>query len=104
MKFGNESGIEPSASLVAHELSSACDHYEAAWNAGSRPQLEHYLSGSSDVERSALFRALLTLELYFRRTSGEEPRPEEYIPRFPEHAEIIVREFKNRQQRQPIDV
>ena len=39
--------------------------------------------------RAALFRALLELELAYRRQIGERPTPEEYRGRFPEHVAVI---------------
>ncbi len=43
--------------------------------------------------RTALFRELLVLELTYRFRGGERPTPEEYLRRFPAHAELIAAVF-----------
>ena len=66
-----------------------CDRFEAAWKAGRRPPIEDYLGEVPEPVRAVLLRALLELELAYRRQNGERPTPEEYRCRFPEHAAAI---------------
>ncbi|MBV8234093.1 MAG: protein kinase [Acidimicrobiia bacterium] len=85
---------EPLPSWSARlRVERACDHFEAAWLAGRRPRLEDHLGATAEPERSALLRELLALELAYRRRSGEQPTPEEYRLRFPEHVELIDKVF-----------
>ena len=70
-------------------VEAMCDRFEAAWKAGRRPPIEDYLGEVPEAGRTLLVRALLELELTYRRESGERPTPEEYQCRFPEHVAVI---------------
>ena len=70
-------------------LEALCDRFEAAWKAGRRPRIEDDLREVPEAVRAVLFRALLELELAYRRQHGERPTPEEYQCRFPEHVAVI---------------
>jgi serine/threonine protein kinase/tetratricopeptide (TPR) repeat protein len=70
-------------------VEAMCDRFEAAWKAGRRPPIEDYLREVPEPGRAALLRALLELELAYRRQHGEGPTPEEYQSRFPEHVAVI---------------
>src|SRR5262249_16686426 len=52
---------------------------------------EAYLGGAGEEDRPALLRELLALDLAYRRRAGEAPRAEEYLRRFPAHADLIHR-------------
>jgi WD40 repeat protein len=67
----------------AQRLQAVCDRFERAWQAGLRPQLEDYLGDTPELERSALVRELIALEIAYRRKAGEQPQPDEYRARFP---------------------
>jgi serine/threonine-protein kinase len=71
----------------------ACDAFEAAWRAGQSPRIEASLAGVPAAERAAFLRELLAAELELRRARGEEPRPGDYLRRFPDHAALIDRLF-----------
>jgi serine/threonine-protein kinase len=60
-----------------------CDRFEAAWKAGQRPRIEDHLAAVPEAERPALLRELILLEVDYRRLAREQPRPEEYLGRFP---------------------
>jgi serine/threonine-protein kinase len=47
----------------AQRLKAVCDRFERAWQAGLRPQLEDYLGDTPELERSALVRELIALEI-----------------------------------------
>jgi predicted Ser/Thr protein kinase len=64
--------------------------FEEAWERGERPRIEDYLAGVSEPARTDLLRHLLVIELQRRRGSGEQPTPEEYRARFPEHSGLIA--------------
>jgi serine/threonine-protein kinase len=77
----------------ARQLDAACVRFEAAWAAHERPDLEAYLSGVPEADRTALLRELLALELVYRRRAGEVVRPEDYLSRFASHADVIASAF-----------
>jgi WD40 repeat protein/tRNA A-37 threonylcarbamoyl transferase component Bud32 len=83
--------LDPSQLAFIDEL---CDRFEAAWPApGSdspRPRIEEFLGDLRDPSRSKLLRELLALEVAYRREAGENPTPEEYQHRFPEHAGLMI--------------
>jgi len=47
----------------AQHMNAVCDRFERAWQAGLRPQLEDYLGDTPELERSALVRELIALEI-----------------------------------------
>jgi WD40 repeat protein/serine/threonine protein kinase len=71
----------------------ACDCFEAAWKAGGRPRIEDHLDEAAGPERAALLRELVPLDVSYRQREGQEPTPEEYRRRFPEHVEVIDAAF-----------
>ena len=75
-----------SPSLVGR-LESVCDRFEDAWRDGDRPSLEEFWEGR--VDGPDLLRELLVIEVLYRMRSGERPRPDEYLARFPGHESTI---------------
>ena len=73
------------------QLESICDRFEDAWRDGDRPSLEQFTDGYDD--QPELLRELLVLDLAYRKRSGESPRAEEYLERFPTHAAMIKAHF-----------
>jgi serine/threonine-protein kinase len=65
-----------------------CDRFEDAWKAGQRPRIEDYLGAASEPERCKLLEELLQVELAYCRRRGETLVLEEYLRRFPAHAEL----------------
>ncbi len=75
---------EPSVPLSQLlRVEQACRRFEAAWKAGGRPSIRDFLSGAAEGDRAALLQELIHLEVHYRRTGGEEPRPREYLDLFP---------------------
>jgi WD40 repeat protein/tRNA A-37 threonylcarbamoyl transferase component Bud32 len=74
-------------------LDAPCQRFEAAWQAGQRPDLEAYLGEVGEEDRPALLGELLVLELVYRHRAGEAPRAEDYLGRFPAHADLIHKAF-----------
>jgi tetratricopeptide (TPR) repeat protein/tRNA A-37 threonylcarbamoyl transferase component Bud32 len=72
---------------TSEEIEAACDAFEAAWQAalagGPRPAIEDRLAGVAEPMRLVLLRELVLYEVYYRARAGEEPRPEDYLGRFP---------------------
>jgi serine/threonine-protein kinase len=71
----------------------ACERYEGDWHAGRRPRIEQFLADDPGPDRPALLRELLALELELRRDAGEQPGPQEYRARFPEHGAAVADAF-----------
>ncbi len=69
----------------------ACSDFEMALAAGSRPDISGYLKDTSDAHRASLLTRLILIELRHRAESGESPRLDEYIRRFPDAREAIER-------------
>src|SRR5262249_55378593 len=73
---------------------AACDRFEAAWQSGRRPHIEDFLGPAPEPARAHLLRALLLLELTYRRRQGAAPLPDEYLGRFPGHAALVGAAFE----------
>jgi tetratricopeptide (TPR) repeat protein len=78
----------PSLDVVA-EIDAACDRFESEWQAGRRPRMEAYLAAASERARGGLLAELLRVEIAHRAAQGETLLPQDYTPRFPEHASMI---------------
>jgi serine/threonine-protein kinase len=82
--------IEPAPSqsgslsaTLARRVDQACNRFERAWQSGAPPQIEDFLSASSDAEHTALLHELILLDIDYRRQHGQEPQPHDYASRFP---------------------
>jgi serine/threonine-protein kinase len=77
---------DPESEYLALEwqVDAVCLRFEAAWQAGQRPDLEAYLADAQEPLRSALLRELIALDIEYRRRAGESPSLEDYRDRFPE--------------------
>jgi len=84
------------------QIDRACEHFQAAWEAGKQPRIEDYLAAASDNCRSELLQRLVAQELICRSRSGETPTPEEYERRFPADASTVRQAF-SRSPRSPAD-
>src|SRR5262245_57203578 len=65
------------------------------WRSGERVSVETYLQQDPALfaDHEALLEVLLA-EVMLREELGEQPRPDEYIARFEEHAAEILRLFE----------
>jgi tetratricopeptide (TPR) repeat protein/tRNA A-37 threonylcarbamoyl transferase component Bud32 len=86
-------GIEALTGRAAGRVEQACLRFEDLWLGGARPRIEEFLQDVGGMERRVLACELILLDLYFRRQGGDQPRPEEYRDRFPEHADQISAAF-----------
>jgi Flp pilus assembly protein TadD len=77
----------------ARHLASLCAGFEAGWQAEQRPRLETFLTGVAELDRPALLRRLLTVELAARSRRGETPAPDEYRERLPGCSTLIDEVF-----------
>ncbi len=90
---------EPSSLLdglpedAVFRLEEVCCRFEQSWQAGNSPRPEDYLDGAEGVERLAVLRELLRLDLCYRRRAGEGPSAQDYARRFPEAAALLTELF-----------
>jgi serine/threonine-protein kinase len=77
-------------------IDNACDQFEAAWQAGERPELESFLAPYTGHIRTQLFRELLVLELDLRSELGEKPDRAVYRLRFRDHSSLVDEVFGSR--------
>jgi serine/threonine-protein kinase len=68
---------------VINRIDALCDEFESAWQSGGRPQLEQFLSDAGAGAESTLLLELVALEVEYRTRSGDRPRLDEYVARFP---------------------
>src|SRR5262249_24252330 len=65
---------EPDQALsVLEEIDAVCDRFEAEWQSYSRPEIRSYLAEVQEGARRRLLRELLRVDIFYRRTRGEEP-------------------------------
>jgi len=65
-------------------VDEACDRFEAAWRAGTRPDISEHLHRAAEADASVLLRELVLLDIEFRRRHGQLPKPDDYATRFPD--------------------
>ncbi len=74
-------------------LEEICCRFEQSWQAGRRPRPEEFLAGDEGVERLAVLRELLRLDVCYRRRVGETPAARDYATRFPNAADLLSEMF-----------
>lgn len=86
----------PQLSLI-EQVDAECDRYEAAFRARQNPRMEVFLETVAPSVRTALFRALLELDIELRKGQGERPVVSDYEERFPEEGSRIQAIFEEAQ-------
>ncbi len=76
-------GRDNSSVLTIRALERACDRFETQWRSPGRPSIEDYLADTAGPPRARLLRELIALDVTYRRSTGEQPEPDEYRDRFP---------------------
>jgi serine/threonine protein kinase len=84
---------EPSESGVPCEFDEIRERFQRAWRDGGRPDLRAFLDAVVPEARPRLFRELLPIDCECAERAGAAPVIEDYVRRFPEHADWIVAEF-----------
>lgn len=88
----------PAGKTVSNAFDTRFEHvclaFEEAWNVGRQPRLEDYLRATVKPDRSALLKALLLIELVYRRRFGQQPTEQEYRVRFADDCESVVSAFR----------
>ncbi len=91
---------DPSLPLSALErIDRVCLDFEAAWKAGTVPQIEPFLGDATGQQRAELLKELLLLELDYRRRNAETPDIIEYQRRFPQDGELLEAVFAHSAER-----
>lgn len=74
---------------IAHKVDACCDRFEALFNSGQRPNIDDFLTETSEPARSQLFRSLLELEVELRSRAGDQPQRDDYAERFADRVTVI---------------
>jgi WD40 repeat protein/serine/threonine protein kinase len=69
---------------LARVLEQVCDRFESAWQSGTEPHLEDYLSDALPALRPGLLRELILLDIHHRQSRGQVCSTAFYRQRFPE--------------------
>jgi serine/threonine protein kinase len=83
-----ELGAEALLRIVRH-----LERFEHAWKQGEPIPLEQLLREAETASRAVLFEQALSIELACRRRGGEAPGAAEYLDRFPEYRETVMKAF-----------
>lgn len=70
------------------------NEFQQAWQAGVRPSVKAFLNRAPFEERTDLLTELLTLELEFRRRTGDTPELQEYVSTLPDYEQMLVKYFE----------
>ena len=73
------------------ELDEISDRFETAWHSGEPPHIEDFVEGVEEPLRSRLLQELVVLDLTYRQRVGKNPDRDEYLSRFPDDTEIVLR-------------
>ncbi len=68
---------------LARQQERLCTAFEAAWQAGQRPDMNDFLDQIDPSGHDELARELVLLDLTYRRQAGETPDLQAYADRFP---------------------
>jgi eukaryotic-like serine/threonine-protein kinase len=86
---GQDKDTQLDSTRIEQDVDEACDRFEAAWRAGTRPLIEDFLDGTTDMDRPVLLRHLLGLELDYRGGLNASDGQSVYRRRFPGHESLI---------------
>ena len=85
----------PNEESPARRRERLCTRFGTDWQAGQRPRIEDYLEEVENLERAALLRELVALELELRLVRGDRPVLQGYRDRFPEYLSLIDSTYHN---------
>jgi serine/threonine-protein kinase len=78
---------------VQLRIEDACARFEAAWRGAGTddapPRVEDYLGTAAGVERAALLRELILLDLHYRRQNGQSLTAKNYPANSPADAAVV---------------
>ena len=75
---------------AARRIDEISQQFERAWQAGGTPAIESRLDGFSGLERGALLRELLSLDIEYRRRNGQVVAEDDYARRFPDDLPLVT--------------
>jgi len=75
-------------------IDQVCLSFEAAWRAGTRPEILVHLADVPEPERTSLLRELLLLEVDYRLAQGEVISLADYRATFPDASELLDEVFR----------
>ena len=70
-------------------VDALCQTLEDSWRFGHPVAIEEQLAGREGLARRLALRELLAVEVESRQRRGQTPKPEDYLARFPQDADII---------------
>ena len=76
------------------QIDRLCDRFDQELADGSGAQIEAYLEEAPEEARDGLLAELLSVELEYLARQGEEPRPDDYLRRFPKQASVVTEVFR----------
>ncbi len=79
---------------AARQLDEICCRFDVDLQAGKAPRIEAFLDGAVGVERRALLRELLAMELQYRRQRREPAARDLYQARFPHERDVVEFVFR----------
>ena len=88
----------PNSSRSMKIVEERCSRFEDEWkelvvrgenSSKNRPDIEKYLDGTTDVERTNLLIELVRLDLHYRRLHGDEASLLDYEARFPTNINLL---------------
>jgi serine/threonine-protein kinase len=83
----NNGDLRTSADIGSVE--AACELFESDFKCGKQPEIEHFLAGWDEPERSKLLYELLCLEIQHRYAHGQPYSRDDYLARFADHREVV---------------
>lgn len=89
---------DPGPSLspdVQRQIHAVCRKFEALWQSGRRPAITDVLTRVSADARRPLLRALILLDVDYRRRIGAKPAAADYLDAFPACRELIKSLFQD---------
>ncbi len=82
---------------LANLIDQLCDQFELAWQSASPISIESMINEHSTVERSAILRALLEIEIELKLKSRQRISSREYRERFPDDEALVKQVFNELQ-------
>lgn len=70
-----------------------CASFEAEWVAGGSPAIEDVLAEHPDLDHARLFHDLLAIDVEMRTEFAAPLQRDEYVARFPDYRDVIIKVF-----------
>jgi len=93
LTYGDQSQSDSERLAADQRIGAVCDQFESEWCAGRRPKIDAYLSQVLLAEIPVLLKALIALDVSYRRRLEEDPRIDQYVLWFPQNANSVREVF-----------